>query len=173
MLPRKIADLDIDRLQEVLDYDPETGILTWRIRTGPMCKFDVPAGHVRRSSGYRVIRIDGKEYYAHQLAWLHFYGVPPEGDLDHRNTKRADNGIGNLREATRTQNACNRNRSSTNTTGFKGVARFNNRYTRAKYRSSIRLNGKRIFLGLFHTPEAAYEAYCKKARELHGEFHRV
>lgn len=171
MPARKIADLDLDRLQEVLDYDPETGVLLWRVRLSPRGNPGTPAGYVG-THGYRFVGIDGVRYLAHHLAWFHFYGVPPD-EIDHKNTKRDDNWIDNLREATSVQNARNRNRSSANTTGFKGVARFNHYGNRAKYRSSIRFEGKRIFLGLFHTPEEAYEAYCKKVRELHGEFGRV
>jgi len=31
-------------------------------------------------------------------------------------------------------------------------------------------NDKSIYLGLYKTPELAYEAYCKKAKELFGDF---
>lgn len=172
MTAKKIADLDLDRLQEVLDYDPESGVLSWRIRLSPRCRLRRSAGYIG-VHGYRAIGIDGIRYLAHHLAWFHFYGVPPKQVLDHKNRRKADNRIANLREATSSQNAMNRKRSAANTTGFKGVARFNKRYNRAKYRSSIRVDGKRLFLGLFHTPEDAYAAYCKRAKELHGEFCRV
>lgn len=167
----KLAALDIDRLQEVLDYDPESGMLSWRVRLSPHCKLGCDAGYIT-AQGYRAIVIDKMKMPAHHLAWFHFYGSPSESELDHRNLRKADNRIENLRPATRTQNAMNRPRASSNTSGFKGVAKFYNRYNRAKWRSQIRVNGKRIFLGLFHTPEEAYEVYRKKVAELHGEFAR-
>jgi hypothetical protein len=60
-----------------------------------------------------------------------------------------------------------------NSVGLKGASRFYNPGNRARWRSTITVNRKRIFLGLFHTAEEAHEAYCKKAAELHGEFART
>jgi hypothetical protein len=171
-IERNIWHLDLDRLQEVLDYDPQTGIFTWRIRTGPSCKLGQRAGYVALD-GYRKIGIDGRSYTAGHLAWFYFYEVEPEGEVDFINLNKDDTRIANLRLATRSQNARNMKRLASNTTGFKGVARFNGPRNRKRYRAQIRANGKRIFLGLFATPEEAYKAYCKKAKELHGEFARL
>lgn len=168
---RNIHALSLRRLREVLDYNPETGVLSWLVRLSPRCKIGQPAGVVKK--GYRKISIDGRSYPASHLAWFHFYGVAPDDIVDHENLDKDDNRIANLREATESQNATNRPRSSLNTTGFKGVAVYNKQYTRAKYRSSIRVNKKRIFLGLFHTPEEAYEAYCQAAAKHHGAFART
>jgi hypothetical protein len=168
---RNIECLDLDRLHEVLDYDPETGHLTWRVGNHGR-KPGKRAGCVK-SRGYRKISIDGKSYPASNLAWFHFYGVVPENLIDHKNLDKADDSIENLREATPSQNARNQGRNSANTTGFKGVAVFNKQWNRAHFRAHIRVEGRRVFLGLFHTVEEAYAAYCKKAREVHGEFARV
>lgn len=173
-LARNIWHLDVDRLHEVLDYDPETGKLTWRVRTGPNCKLGQRAGDIK-ADGYRRIGIDGRRYMASHLAWLHFYGVEPdEGKVvDFKNRDRDDTRIKNLRLATPSEDARNRKRSALNSTGFKGAGKFYNPTNTARYRASIRVDGKRIFIGLFHTPEEAYEAYCAKAKELHGEFARL
>lgn len=61
-------------------------------------------------------------------------------------------------------------RNRLNTTGFKGVGRYDKNSKRTKYCARIRHNGKRIFLGVFSTPEDAAKAYREKAAELHGEF---
>lgn len=163
--PFRIHEIDLDRLQEVLDYDPETGIFMWRVRIGGMCKFDRPAGVIR--AGYRTIGIDGKVYHAHQLAWLYVYHEAPEGELDFINGDKTDIRISNLRPATRADNARNA-RSQPNKTGFRGVQKFRN-----CYRAYIRTGTKRLFLGTFATAEGAYEAYCAKAKEVHGEFARL
>lgn len=168
---RNIEALSLRRLRQVLDYDPATGDLTWRMRLSPRCKIGQPAGVVKK--GYRKISIDGQNYPASHLAWFHFYGVLPDGIVDHEDLDKDNNRIANLREATGSENAYNRPKSSLNTTGFKGVARYSKQYTKAKYRAHIRAKGKRVFLGLFHTPEEAHAAYCKAAAELHGEFARV
>lgn len=168
----KIADLDLDRLHEVLDYDPETGVFTWRVNLSPRCRKDRPAGS-KTSGGYLRIGIDGKQHFSHHLAWFHFYGVIAENELDFKNLDKSDVRIANLREATRAENSRNVGRKASNSTGFKGVATFNSPRNLKHYRSSIRAGGKRIHLGQFDTAEEAYEAYCKKARELHGEFARL
>lgn len=173
MLMRKLEQLDLDRLHEVLDYDPETGVFTWRVRLSPRGLKGKPAGCVSKENGYRYIVIDKVKWPAHHLAWYHFYGVPATDELDFKNLKKDDIRIENLRQASRELNARNMRRNSSNTTGFKGVAKFYNPGNKARYRSLIRVGDKRIFIGLFHTPEEAYEAYCKKAKELHGEFARL
>ena len=50
--------------------------------------------------------------------------------------------------------------------GFKGV---NFHKPTKKYYSRIQINGKRIALGLCHTPEEAHEAYLKAKKELNNE----
>jgi hypothetical protein len=170
-LKRNITELSLERLREVLDYDPATGALTWRVRLGPMCKFGQIAGVIKGK--YRRIAIDGRSYTASHLAWFHYYGIPPVGLVDHENLDTDDQSIENLRPATHAQNSKNMGRNSANTTGFKGVAVFNKPGKPTRYRALIRANGKRIFLGIFDTPEEAHEAYCKAAKELHGEFART
>jgi hypothetical protein len=170
-LIKKLAALDIDRLHEVLDYDPETGVLSWRVMLSPRCKIGKPAGKTSLL-GYRKISIDRVEYPAHHLAWFHFYEEPAEQELDFKNLDKTDLRIENLRLATRSQNACNKRMSPHNTTGLKGAYRFNSDRNLKKYRSSIRVDGKKVHLGQFATPEEAHEAYCKMAKELYGEFAR-
>src|SRR5690348_11488261 len=67
---RNIDRLSVERLRELLSYDPETGVFMWRKRTSPMCKLDRPAGMIKLC-GYRRIVIDGVSYLASHLAWLH------------------------------------------------------------------------------------------------------
>lgn len=165
---RNINELSLDRLREVLDYDPATGALTWRVRLGPMCKFESYAGSPK--AGYRKISIDGRNYTASHLAWFHFYGKPPLGFLDHKNGDRGDDRIENLREATAAQNSQNIGCRANSSTGLKGASRFNSPRNNKKFRSTITVNGKRIHLGQFDTAEEAHAAYCAKAAELHGEF---
>jgi hypothetical protein len=170
-LKRNIVELDLARLREVLNYDPITGALTWRVRLGPMCKFGETAGVIKK--GYRRIAIDGRSYTASHLAWFHFYGIAPIGLVDHENGDKADQRIENLRLATHSQNSQNMGRNKANTTGFKGVAVFNQSGQPTRYRALIRANKVRVFLGIFDTPEEAHAAYCKAAKEYHGEFART
>jgi len=72
----KPETLILERLKELLFYDPVTGHFTWvarvrGIRTGSR------AGS-RTTSGYRIIKLDGRFYYAHRLAWFWIHGVMPK-----------------------------------------------------------------------------------------------
>jgi hypothetical protein len=172
---RNVTKLSIERLREVLDYDPLTGALKWRFRTSPNAKLDEPAGAIGKH-GYRKIRLDDRYYPSSHLAWFHYYGVTPAGLIDHENGDKSDDRIENLRLATASQNSMNQGRNRNNTTGFKGVAVFNKPGEPTRYRAVIRPGGKgvkRRFLGIFDTPEEAHQAYCKAAEELHGEFART
>lgn len=161
------------RASELLDYNPDTGDLTWKVT---ICSRAV-AGSVAGSAHFRTdrngkpssiyIQIDGKRYGAHRLAWLLYYREFPMIFIDHINNNPLDNRICNLREATTSQNGMNRGKPKNNTSGLKGVSWS---LKSAKWRSKISCDGKLHLLGLFDTPEEAHKAYCKKAKELHGEF---
>ena len=85
-----------ERLKEVLNYDPETGVFTWA-RKGPGVAFGKRAGSFT-SEGYRRVTIDKKEYRAARLAWLYVYGEWPSEVVDHINRDRSDDRIRNLRD---------------------------------------------------------------------------
>ena len=85
-----------ERLHEVLNYDPDTGIFTWKER--PIETFKtVGAGNTwntryagtvagsKDKDGYIVVRIGGKRYFAHRLAFLYVHGYMPEQEIDHDN----------------------------------------------------------------------------------------
>ena len=91
----------------------------------------------------------------------------PKIVIDHINCNSLDNRKYNLRLCSHQQNLCNRGEMKNNTSGYKGV--YWNKHAK-KHFSSIRFNGKNIHLGYFEDPKEAYEIYCKKAKELHGEF---
>ena len=151
-----------ERLREVLSYDKVAGDFT-RLATGERL------GRVGLCRGYVHIRVDGRSYKAHRLAWFHVYGRWPDGDIDHINGDRGDNRIANLREATRSQNNANKAASPKNRSGFKGV----NYAPHVKlWRARIGVDGRSIHLGHFKTREEANAAYAVAAREHFGEFGR-
>lgn len=90
----------------------------------------------------------------------------PEGiEVDHINFNGLDNRRTNLRLATHRQNRRNQKLRRDNTSGFKGVGRY-----REKWIARIVVNGKHIHLGLFERVEDAARAYNEAALLLHGEF---
>lgn len=158
-----------DYLKKHLHYDPETGIFTRLIANSPASSVGDIAGW-KTKLGYIELKIDGIVYKAHRLAWLYVHGRMPAGDIDHANMIRTDNRIANIREATRSQNEYNREKSSTNKTGFKGVS-FHKAAN--KFVAQSCLSGKKIYLGVFDRPEDAARAYKDFATAHHGQFART
>lgn len=83
-------ELTAKQVSELLSYDPETGDFTWK-------ESGVKAGSVWEGVGYRIISIDAKSYYAHELVFLLESGEWPES-VEHLNCDRADNRRCNLVE---------------------------------------------------------------------------
>jgi hypothetical protein len=168
MLKTKRVPLTIERLREVLAYDPATGHFIWR-RDNTRVKAGAIAGGID-SWGYRQIKIDGRMYLAHRLAWFFARGEWPEFIIDHRNGEKLDNRIDNLRPATDAESARNAPLKSSNRTGLKGVC-WNKE--QEAFKASICVNKKHLHLGYFETAEAAHQAYCAAAANLHGDFART
>ena len=154
-----------DYLKSILDYVPETGTFTWKIKHFYKCHVGSTAGGIN-GCGYIQIKINNKCYKAHRLAFFYVYGIWPENDIDHINGVRNDNRLENLREATRIQNCQNRKRCQVNnaSSGLLGVSYSKNKN---KYASQIMLNKKQNHLGYFSTPEEAHDAYLKAKRQIH------
>jgi hypothetical protein len=154
-----------DRVRELLDYNPETGVFTWKVKRKSVNPGD-EAGALK-ANGYRNITIDSRQYGAHRLAWLYSYGRFPREFIDHVNRDKLDNRLCNLREATAQQNTHNRRGDRDSKTGLKGVyPRRNGRC----FEAAIMRDGKLNYLGQFPTREAASAAYTAAARRLHGDF---
>lgn len=157
--------LTAERLREVLDYNPETGVFTWRvIRKGVTVGSRAGTPH---SKGYRTIRIDYVAHYEHVLAWLHTHGVRPTDQLDHRNRVRNDNRLSNLRPATGGENNQNVGLLPRNTSGHPGVS-WDRR--RDKWAVRIGIQGRQKHVGYFTDLEEAAEAY-RVAKAKYHTFH--
>lgn len=162
-------EISADRLRELVDYDPETGVFRWKYRKSiRVKKVGAIAGGVG-SKGYWQIRIDGQLFYAHRLACRWMTGKWPQ-EIDHANRNKLDNRWANLRICSRPENHYNRLAQANNSSGFKGVT-FNKRL--GKWAAQINAECKHINLGLFATIEEANEAYRRAALELHGQFARL
>jgi hypothetical protein len=164
---RRRPRLSHARLYELLDYDSETGEFRWVKRVNRSIQVDDIAGTVL--NGYRKITIQGRDYAAHQLAWLYMTGKWCSALVDHRDGDRSNNRWDNLRRATPSQNSANRRRHRNNKCGFKGVTRA----VSGRWCASIHKNGRSRHLGTFSTPEEAHAAYMAAARRLFGEYARA
>ena len=97
----------LERLHELLSYDPVTGEVVWKVKRRRVNAGDrIPP----RSYTYRQVGVDGGLYQLHRLAYALYHGVDPYPYLvDHINRDRTDNRIVNLRIATHSLNNTNRN----------------------------------------------------------------
>jgi hypothetical protein len=164
MPPR--GTLTRERLLEVLEYNPDTGIFIWKISPSKKIRAGTIAGSVT-VLGYVDIGIDYYSYFAHRLAFLYMEGRWPDPDPDHKNRIRHDNRWENLREASSSQNKMNR--PYNNKTGYKGV-KFIKRASKKPYSARIKIGDSRIFLGCFETAEEAFAAYSSAANKYFGEY---
>lgn len=159
--------LTAERLREVLHYDPETGIFTWRVDKRSR-KAGTTAGGRCTSHGYKIICIDYQRYHAHRLAWLYVYGTFPNEDIDHINNVRDDNRIANLRPATLSDNAQNLKKAKKqNSCGLLGVTGPIKGATGDRWYAQITKNSVHYFLGSFLTPDAAHQCYLEAKRKMH------
>jgi hypothetical protein len=161
----KESFLTSDYVRSILAYTPEDGTFRWR-SPRPKVRVGSIAGNTR-PDGYKQIRIDGRIYLAHRLAWLWVTGsFPADGqEIDHKNQLQGDNRFANLRESSHSQNMAHARLRSDNLSGMRGVHRHG-----AKLAAQITVAGKQCYLGVFANKYSAARAYDRAAIELHGEF---
>ncbi len=158
MILSKHETLDHAAVTSLLDYEPDTGLLRWKVRS-PRAKIGAIAGTMT-SDGYIAVTIKGRKYPAHRLAWFYVHGTWPEHLLDHINGSPCDNRLDNLRPATYSENQANRKRNRNNRSGFTGVF-----FVPTKHRWVASIGGwkNRTRLGYFTTPHKAAQAYAQAA----------
>lgn len=132
-----------ERLKELLDYDPLTGIFNCKVTRGSKAQKGEVAGSMR-PNGYITISIDYKHFLAHRLAWLYCFGYFPD-QIDHIDQNKSNNMIGNLREISNQDNHRNCNNYKSNTSGVKGVSWHKQR---KKWCAKVKVNFKHKSLGL-------------------------
>lgn len=156
-----------ERLLDILHYDPETGVMQWKVKRGRSRGRD-QAGYAGPDGYWRVV-VDCEPCLRSRLAWFYMTGRWPRALIDHINMVRSDDRFANLRQATRSQNNANTPVRKHSQTGLKGVSR-----RRARFVAQISVGGgKTRYLGTRDTPEEAHALYLAAARERHGEFARA
>lgn len=158
-------EVSIARLKDVLIYAPDAGIFHWVISR--RCVKAGEAAGTKNMFGYIAIKIDGRLYQAHRLAWLWITGLLPSMEIDHINRKRDDNRASNLREASSSQNKANTSLRVDNTSGTKGVSYCRQR---EKYVAQISSSGLKRNLGRYATFAEAKQAYMTASMKFNGDF---
>jgi hypothetical protein len=119
--------------------------------------------------GYRILSIDRKDYFEHNLIWFLTRGSwPPKGkEVDHKNRIKSDSSPNNLRLASRSQNCANSGVRKDNKCGHRGV-HFNKE--KQKYAVQITKDKKVYSLGYFKELSVAAKIAQEARIRLFGEF---
>lgn len=177
-----VAGLTQEELKELIHYNPDTGIFTWKPRSIKWFKTkrtfnwwngrysNTVAGNLHTSVGktYNIIRINYKAYKAHRLAFLYMNGNFPIEEVDHEDGNGINNKFSNLRLVNHRENSKNRRKRSNNTSGVTGVGFCK---TKLKYVTHIvDTFGNHINLGTFNTFQEAIKV--RKEAEIKYNYHK-
>lgn len=163
-------EITADYVRSILDYDPETGVLTWRERADMRPQWNAKYAGKRagcqakgRRTCYRHIKIDGRKYREHRVCYLHYHGQWPDAEIDHVDGDGLNNRIKNLRGVSRAENMRNQRKYLNNTSGVNGVV-----WHRQKKKWEVRIwaNGCQKHLGYFDGIEDAASARTEVEKQL-------
>lgn len=104
---------------------------------------------------YDSVRIYGKVYKSHRIAWLLFYGCWPKNEIDHIDGNGLNNRITNLRDVNRHENMRNTRKTKRSVSGVCGVT-FSKQ--RNKWRARISIDNKEVNLGEYRDKLDAIKA---------------
>ena len=111
--------MQVQYLNEALQYNPETGEFTWRVRPrshienehiwkGINTRCAGKRADIEHGDGYRciIITFEGERFrlMAHNVAWAMMTGAWPEHEIDHEDRDPSHNQWDNLRAATHAEN---------------------------------------------------------------------
>jgi hypothetical protein len=165
-------------LQELLDYDEDTGILTWKRRRKDFYQKERDskefntrwagkrAGIIHRGRREIALGPFGGKYPASRIIWKLVYGVDSPFCIDHKDNDPLNDRLDNLREATKGQNAANARMCKLQKNGYKGVHKTKS----GRYEAKIVHRTVVHWLGTHDTPEEAHAAYCEATTRLNKEF---
>lgn len=143
-------------VDELFDYNPNTGDFCWKVSRSNVVKSGTPVKHVSKC-GYRQVRLKKHLWMVHRLIWLKVYGEFPDGYIDHINGNRLDNSLINLRVVDKNKNM--QNRKSANRDSKSGVLGVCYDKQSGKYRAQLVINFVKVLNKKFNTLDEAKSAY--------------
>lgn len=148
-------------------FEHRDGKLYWKKVAHPNKQYLVgqEVGSIHKT-GYRHVTWMGKVHKVHRLIFLLEHGHLPK-EIDHINGDRLDNRPENLRQATRSENQCNKGACKNNTSGSRGVS-----WHKASKSWLVRVSvaGKSKIIGYFKDLELADLAGNMAREKYHGSF---
>lgn len=117
MTTMRSKDLTQKELKDLYDYDPLTGVFSYRNVRG---KYSGDVAGTKKADGYIQMKVKGRTYKAHHLAWFYEHGVWAEV-IDHIDHNKSNNAIANLRATTYKANAKNQSLRCDNQSGVQGI----------------------------------------------------
>ncbi len=164
MSPRTMITVTHQRVLELLDYDPETGLFAWKNKHYRQRNGDDQPGSIS-PNGRRYILVDRKQCVANRLAWFHVTGEWPIDNVVPKNGDYLDTRFGNLRLETQAETVQKSKSRAGTVSGTRGVVWDGDRN---KWQALITHKGEVIHLGRFDTKEDASRAYNDARMELTG-----
>jgi hypothetical protein len=160
-------------LKELFDYDPVNGGLLHRTECYNQYSIVYKNGESRvgksagwtTTGGYKSVNIPNHPGVLEHKAVYYWHTGEYPRMLDHIDGNKQNNRIENLRPATYAQNMANvkrRKRKDNLPSGIRKVLEG--------YNASFAYNGTTYDLGVYSTPEEAYNAYCENHYKIRGEF---
>lgn len=156
-----------ERVKELFNYDPKTGVLIRKTGSNVgRYRYSVgdTADYIHAASGYKRVSFDNSRYRSHRIIWLLVKGYLPPDKMDHINGVRHDNRWGNLRIVSTSENNRNLKISKRNTSGVIGVGFYK---ARSKWAATICVNGRSVHLGYFKEKKDAINVR-KEAEKKYG-----
>lgn len=142
-------------LRTIFSYDPHTGVIVWARMLSNKVSPGTKLGP--------MVKINGINYETPRIIWKWMAGKDPSGLVDHADRNHLNNKWVNLREATFSQNLCNK------VSPPRDLPR--NIYLRhGKYVGKVCFEGTTYRLGPYEYLEEAVARRDQLLRETQGEF---
>lgn len=161
--------MDVNTLKRLMHYDPDTGVVRWKMSVANRIKpGDIAGWRCKGKEGKTYMRVEsqGETYSIHRLIWLYMTGDWPKGQIDHIDGNGLNNEWGNLRDVPQSENVKNARLRHDNTSGVTGVTWHKRDKQWEVY---INHNRKRHYLGKYDSLDEAVNV--RKKAELDYGFH--